>query len=441
MAVDKQISDLTTLTPVDNTDWVAVVDVSDTTDGAGGTTKKAARSEFKGDTGAAGADGADGADGRSLIWEGPWLTATAYQVDDLVSINGNSYICIVAHTSGTFATDLAAAKWQLVAQKGDTGATGATGATGSQGPAGNDGVVQTVVAGANISVDNTDPANPVVSASGGDIAATIHAAASKATPVDADELGLVDSAASNVLKKLTWANLKATLNAIYDWATVAHAASSKTTPVDADELSIVDSASSNVIKKLTWANLKATLKTYFDTLYQAAGSGGGGFVFKSYTTATGAASITVSGLDLNTDGEYLIKVESNNGSADADIQMQINATTGGHQYANQSIEFNGAASNNNNGGNGGGDFFPIANEITRRNFMSQIEVGRTYNGTTFRPFFSWNTAGYLQGSSKYSVQARGAGANDTASNLTSLKFQLSSGTANWKVWVLKRATS
>lgn len=42
-------------------------------------------------------------------------------------------------------------------------------------------------------------------------AAIIHAATSKATPVDADEVGLVDSAASNILKKLTWANIRATL--------------------------------------------------------------------------------------------------------------------------------------------------------------------------------------------------------------------------------------
>jgi hypothetical protein len=52
-------------------------------------------------------------------------------------------------------------------------------------------------------------------------------------------------------------------------APATHAATSKTTPVDADELPLVDSALSNVLKKLTWANLKATLKTYFDTLYQA----------------------------------------------------------------------------------------------------------------------------------------------------------------------------
>lgn len=47
-----------------------------------------------------------------------------------------------------------------------------------------------------------------------------------------------------------------------------HAAASKATPVDADELPLVDSAASNILKKLTWANLKATLKTYLDTLYQ-----------------------------------------------------------------------------------------------------------------------------------------------------------------------------
>ena len=41
------------------------------------------------------------------------------------------------------------------------------------------------------------------------LAGTINVATGKTTPVDADETSLVDSAASNVLKKLTWANLKA----------------------------------------------------------------------------------------------------------------------------------------------------------------------------------------------------------------------------------------
>lgn len=43
----------------------------------------------------------------------------------------------------------------------------------------------------------------------------------------------------------------------------------KTTPVDADMVDLMDSGASNVAKKLSWANIKATAKTYFDTLYFA----------------------------------------------------------------------------------------------------------------------------------------------------------------------------
>lgn len=46
---------------------------------------------------------------------------------------------------------------------------------------------------------------------------------------------------------------------------------SKAAPIDADYLGLMDSAASNVLKKLSWSNVKATLKTYFDTLYKAIG--------------------------------------------------------------------------------------------------------------------------------------------------------------------------
>lgn len=54
-----------------------------------------------------------------------------------------------------------------------------------------------------------------------------------------------------------------------DIAGLTHAATSKATPVDADELPLVDSAASNVLKKLTCSNLKATLAAYIATLYVA----------------------------------------------------------------------------------------------------------------------------------------------------------------------------
>lgn len=56
-------------------------------------------------------------------------------------------------------------------------------------------------------------------------------------------------------------------------ASATHAADEKTTPVDADELPLVDSEDGWSLKKLTWANLKATLKAYFDTLYLSLSGG------------------------------------------------------------------------------------------------------------------------------------------------------------------------
>lgn len=78
-------------------------------------------------------EGPQGPAGVIGDWKGAWVTATAYAVNDAVSEAGSAYICLVAHTSGTFATDLAASKWGIVASKGDTGATGATGAAGANG--------------------------------------------------------------------------------------------------------------------------------------------------------------------------------------------------------------------------------------------------------------------------------------------------------------------
>jgi len=40
-----------------------------------------------------------------------WLTATAYEVDDIVFTDSKVYTCLVAHTSGTFADDLASLYW------------------------------------------------------------------------------------------------------------------------------------------------------------------------------------------------------------------------------------------------------------------------------------------------------------------------------------------
>ena len=49
-----------------------------------------------------------------FVWQGEWATATQYVKDDVVRNNISSYICLEAHTAGTFSTDLTAGKWELM---------------------------------------------------------------------------------------------------------------------------------------------------------------------------------------------------------------------------------------------------------------------------------------------------------------------------------------
>lgn len=117
----------------------------------------------KGDTGAQGpqgiqgvkgATGATGAKGVSMRLKGAWSSTTAYVNDsnyiDLVTSGGNTYACKVSNTNQAVTNTT---YWELIAQKGNTGATGpqgatgATGATGPQGPTGAAGTTPTIKAG------------------------------------------------------------------------------------------------------------------------------------------------------------------------------------------------------------------------------------------------------------------------------------------------------
>ncbi len=181
---NKKISELTTGTP-QNTDWVpfvdiaagetkkatksdlkgdkgdtgnaATVNVGSTTTGAAGTsasvtnsgTTSAAILNFtipRGDTGATGATGATGPQGakgdtgntgatgpqgiqgikgdKGVNWKGAYSGSTAYIIDDAVSYNGSSYVCILAST-GNLPTNTT--YWNLMAQKGADGSGSGSG--------------------------------------------------------------------------------------------------------------------------------------------------------------------------------------------------------------------------------------------------------------------------------------------------------------------------
>lgn len=126
----------------------------------------------------------------------------------------------------------------------------------------------------------------------------------------------------NPAKLIKGSEINAEFNAIQSdstaiWAnTIAvetHAASGKSTPIDADEMPIVDTAAANVLKKLTWVNLKATLKTYFDTLYLAVGSLVSPGPIGSTTPSTGAFTT----LSTTTDSAFNSKLRVGSSAAPA----------------------------------------------------------------------------------------------------------------------------
>lgn len=52
--------------------------------------------------------------GSGFTPRGAWVTATSYAPKDLISQSGVPYVAVSAHVSSTFATDLAAGRWQAI---------------------------------------------------------------------------------------------------------------------------------------------------------------------------------------------------------------------------------------------------------------------------------------------------------------------------------------
>jgi hypothetical protein len=102
----------------------------------------------------------------TLTWRSDWLTATSYQELDLVKQNGNVYVALEEHTSGVFASDLSALRWELFVENA-TGPAGPTGDTGATGPAGQ-GVPTGGTTGQVLAkIDGTDYNTEWVDSSGG----------------------------------------------------------------------------------------------------------------------------------------------------------------------------------------------------------------------------------------------------------------------------------
>lgn len=91
------------------------------------------------------------------------------------------------------------------------------------------------------------------------ISSTVHAATEKTSLADSDEIGITDSAASYVLKRITWSNFKTVIGTAL--GSVINALTGKTTPVGGDVVAIGDSAASYGSKKVSLSNLYKALGT------------------------------------------------------------------------------------------------------------------------------------------------------------------------------------
>lgn len=162
-----------------------------------------------------------------IIWRGAWGTGVAYVLNDAVRGTTGSYVCIVAHTAGaSFAVDLAAGKWSLMAQDGLSGAgTGDMLAATYDPTAKNadafamanmaEGATQKIMTAAErTKLAGIEALAEVTSAS--KVGTAIAAGGIKATPVDADVWAILDSAAGSALKYVSGSAIKAFLKTYFD---------------------------------------------------------------------------------------------------------------------------------------------------------------------------------------------------------------------------------
>lgn len=184
---------------------------------------------------------------------------STFDVQGVTNASGYVKVAIDNQSGATAFTDVAAVSFQFTACGDDGSAgdgSGNVNSTGSPIVPGN--IVQYADDSGNLIEDSGIVASEVLI--DGDIGTTVQAHSSV---LDATTASFTTSDET----KLDGIEAAADVTDAGNVGSAIHGASGKTTPVDADTVPLIDSAASNVLKKVTWANVKATLKAYFDTLY------------------------------------------------------------------------------------------------------------------------------------------------------------------------------
>jgi nitrogen fixation protein len=147
---------------------------------------------------------------------------------------------------------------------------------------------------------------------------------------------------------------------------------SKTTPIDADALLLQDSADSSIWKKITWANLKATLLTYFNGEYVAKNTAITGatktkITYDAKGLVTAGADATTADISDSTNRRYV-----------TDAQQTVIGNTSGTNTGDQTITLTGDVT-----GTGTGSFAAtIANNAVTLAKIQDITTARILGRVT-----------------------------------------------------------
>lgn len=237
-------------------------------------------------------------------FKGAWLTATAYVVDNIVTEAGSSYICVVSHTSGTFATDLTAVKWVLFASKGAAGA-----GTGDLLAANNLSELAGTAATARSNIGAAASASPTISGTATFTGATAFTGTATFS-------GLVNEAQGSNIASASTINLTtATGNYVHITGTttitaVTLAQGAERTVVFDDILTFTHSASLILPSG-------ASITTAAGDVAKLRGEAAGVVRCVSYTKASGAAVVVSTSTDTNIQGGFKNLVLSATGTSAA----------------------------------------------------------------------------------------------------------------------------